>query len=1219
MFLSSLRVFVHLTGAGSSNEQLRDSVLHTVHQLTRFPPTVRTMHILASGNTPTPQECAALCQSMYEVVKSMIPLDVIGFERSRFFEGSRLLFGLLLEKSKTFKLGEDGLLFPYITAMKTVSLTNGETMEAISSPADTNVGLLERGCFEALKAGIIQYADPELASVIEIPLDGRTKRAALLSDGSAAELTVFDMNVLYANERFDKYASSELMFSKREMKDLNHLAVISSRHQLSIVSPDRLGSAPHPVVTLDRHGLGAVYLGRQACGQPGKDFRIFCPTRGGECTIDIAIVAQLLKPILASREADGSAVLDSIGDPIRRRIEIPDELLMICVDCSTSMREPAGFEDITLEEMEPTQNPVQSQSFDQNLDVLPASLESMKEEISAHESFNDIVCTIKAVRYDRQQNVALSLVQLLIDLKMDELQHWLRKISDMRQRIFWTALRAEMEKCEEQVSQFKQSIVSINHHKDSLVDFIIFRARYLEEATMGTVWHWRIGDPVPTGLNGNLSELPSSRLGLAIPRDYLCPMTHELFGDPVVTEDGHTYERSAIRKWFQIRKTSPMTGLVLEDTNLRTNRVMTRNVREWVRGDALINTSKMRPGTSRSRSGHTSRSMKIQFLSSQDTFKREVREDMSVSTLYDLAFRGLKGRFPNFSLQFLDKVLDVEETTLGKAGLRDESVVHIAFPEASLTDRQFSQSGRSNSETSADAMCLVKVFSGSCKTVLFSFWTARNTEESFGGVVFKYWRFRAETGTAWEAPSKRGFRYNLRDLGDGWFSGYTPLSWEALSNYLTPLHARGILGDETAYAEDRTSPSGNLSGRTNNNVFDWDDLFFEDSHGNAPGPSATPLVFKILLIPEAESTARKRSMAISKLSVLKQMFDQFVNRILAYDYRTHIGLITFNSAARVAQPLTHIVEDFRSTVNQLDHSGDTALWDALALASDQVMEHANRYPDAKRRILCISDGLDTGSARMPADVSDELCRNDIYLDCFCLAGDDNRDLRAISYLTKGYKFLPKTLEAAMAICEMEPVLSLSDRDIADIESSRRAELPTSTGILNFSSARWLAEPEVVTKDVFPKRKIHPNLGDQFIELATAIPRRVLSARDRTDSNFRTARLLTEAQSLAANPHPHYDVFVSEHDISFWKIIMEGPPESIYTDGTFVLYLHMENDYPTFAPKCRFVTPIYHPNINRHGRICHSIFDRNWTTDTSNAMVLSTVYGLLFEPDYSDPV
>src|SRR2546421_4755611 len=391
----------------------------------------------------------------------------------------------------------------------------------------------------------------------------------------------------------------------------------------------------------------------------------------------------------------------------------------------------------------------------------------MKEEISAHESFNDIVHTVKAVRYNRQQNVALSLVQLLVDLKMDELQHWLHKISDMRQRIFWTGLRAEIEKREEQVSQLKQSIVSINHHKDSLVDFVIFRARYLEEETMGTIWHWRIGDSVPSGLNGSLSELPSSRLGLAIPRDYLCPMTHELFSDPVVTEDRHTYERSAILQWFQIRKTSPMTGLVLENTTLRTNRVMTRNVREWVRGDAVLNTPKMRLGTSRSRSGHTSRTMKIQFLSSQDTFKREVREDMSVSTLYDLAFRGLKGRFPNFSLQFLDKVLDAEDTTLGKVGLRDESVVHIAFPEASLTGRQSSQSG-SSSKTGADALCLVKVFSGDCKTLSFSFWTAKNTKERFSSIVFKYWRFKAEAGNFWEVPSKRMFRYNLSDSGDGW-------------------------------------------------------------------------------------------------------------------------------------------------------------------------------------------------------------------------------------------------------------------------------------------------------------------------------------------------------------------------------------------------------------------------------------------------------------------
>jgi len=90
-------------------------------------------------------------------------------------------------------------------------------------------------------------------------------------------------------------------------------------------------------------------------------------------------------------------------------------------------------------------------------------------------------------------------------------------------------------------------------------------------------------------------------------------------------------------------------------------------------------------------------------------------------------------------------------------------------------------------------------------------------------------------------------------------------------------------------------------------------------------------------------------------------------------------------------------------------------------------------------------------------------------------------------------------------------------------------------------------------------------------------------------------------------------------MSFWKVIMQGPPDSIYADGTFLLYLHMEESYPTLGPKGRFVTPIYHPNINRHGRICHSIFDRNWTSDTRCRDVINTVYSLLLVPEFSDPV
>lgn len=64
---------------------------------------------------------------------------------------------------------------------------------------------------------------------------------------------------------------------------------------------------------------------------------------------------------------------------------------------------------------------------------------------------------------------------------------------------------------------------------------------------------------------------------------------------------------------------------------------------------------------------------------------------------------------------------------------------------------------------------------------------------------------------------------------------------------------------------------------------------------------------------------------------------------------------------------------------------------------------------------------------------------------------------------------------------------------------------------------------------------------------------------------------------------------------------------------------MGDDYPQSPPEGRFITRIFHPNINLGGKICHSIFDRNWTVDITNKQVLDTVFGLLLVPEFSDPI
>jgi hypothetical protein len=48
-----------------------------------------------------------------------------------------------------------------------------------------------------------------------------------------------------------------------------------------------------------------------------------------------------------------------------------------------------------------------------------------------------------------------------------------------------------------------------------------------------------------------------------VPMDFVCPITSEIMTDPVLCEDGFSYERSAIETWFsKDKRTSPMTNMV---------------------------------------------------------------------------------------------------------------------------------------------------------------------------------------------------------------------------------------------------------------------------------------------------------------------------------------------------------------------------------------------------------------------------------------------------------------------------------------------------------------------------------------------------------------------------------------------------------------------------------------------------------------------------------
>lgn len=70
--------------------------------------------------------------------------------------------------------------------------------------------------------------------------------------------------------------------------------------------------------------------------------------------------------------------------------------------------------------------------------------------------------------------------------------------------------------------------------------------------------------------------------GEGVPRAFLCPITQEVFEDPVLAEDGFTYERTAIAEWLRSgSELSPMTGARLDSKVLLPNHVLRSQVCEW--------------------------------------------------------------------------------------------------------------------------------------------------------------------------------------------------------------------------------------------------------------------------------------------------------------------------------------------------------------------------------------------------------------------------------------------------------------------------------------------------------------------------------------------------------------------------------------------------------------------------------------------------------------
>jgi len=115
------------------------------------------------------------------------------------------------------------------------------------------------------------------------------------------------------------------------------------------------------------------------------------------------------------------------------------------------------------------------------------------------------------------------------------------------------------------------------------------------------------------------------------------------------------------------------------------------------------------------------------------------------------------------------------------------------------------------------------------------------------------------------------------------------------------------------------------------------------------------------------------------------------------------------------------------------------------------------------------------------------------------------------------------------------------------------------------------------------------------------------------------RILKEVQRLNKNPPPGISISVNEKNMRYITVKLQGPTDSPYEGGVFNLEMYMGDDYPMSPPKVRFVTRIYHPNVDKIGRICLDILKDKWTPALQIRSVLLSLQVLMGNPNVDDPL
>ncbi|CAI4036618.1 hypothetical protein SMKI_15G4690 [Saccharomyces mikatae IFO 1815] len=118
----------------------------------------------------------------------------------------------------------------------------------------------------------------------------------------------------------------------------------------------------------------------------------------------------------------------------------------------------------------------------------------------------------------------------------------------------------------------------------------------------------------------------------------------------------------------------------------------------------------------------------------------------------------------------------------------------------------------------------------------------------------------------------------------------------------------------------------------------------------------------------------------------------------------------------------------------------------------------------------------------------------------------------------------------------------------------------------------------------------------------------------------TKRLQNELLQLLSSATQSISAFpVDDNDLTYWVGYITGPQGTPYSGLKFKISLNFPENYPFHPPKIKFVSPMWHPNVDKSGNICLDILKEKWSAVYNVETILLSLQSLLGEPNNKSPL